>query len=835
MRSYSDFTLKYLKKNKKRTLLTIIGIILSLSLISGVGFLGLSFKDYMYNSAIENNGDYEFTFLNVDKRVVNILKNDVDLEKVGIMTNEGSGSFKIDGYDEGKIYITSEDATCLNEIFIKNLTEGRVPKDNTEIIIDSQAKEFLGINLNDKVKLQEITYDKKGNQVLTNKFNEYVVVGFTKERFTSQRKDFNATTYLDEIKNNKSYDISFTVKDSKNKRNIALGKAKRLKLDDNNMISNSDLLALRGQTEYDGINLVLNTMVIFVIGIIVLATIFLIYNAINISVTERINQFGILRSIGATPKQIRNLVIREGIVMCLISIPFGVLAGFIGVWTTVKILDTKIAQLLGSGMLSVKFYPSIILFTVIIGIITIFMASFGPARKAGKVSPISVIKGNSENEKIKYYKGRLIRKVFSVEGWMAYKNIRKNGKRFTVTILSLSISLIMFITFTTLNMKRIDELNYINKSSITHGTLYDNNNVGDQIEEKLKNIEGIEEVYRQSNAWIGFLAIDLNLISEQYKMHIGYGDEEFLEGVEIRGFDKNSLKEIGFEEGLKDNEVILVNNKAYYDEKGKLNNIDITNLKEGDTFKLPVSNFNYGSEENYKENLLKDKRENNCIEFKVKKIIDKNPFEEGYSNKFTIIMDYDNLNKIDNSIYLRDIIKFKYSDINDDKLTDDASELIQKIADDYGVTFSDLNADNKNQQQIWTVINVFVYGFIVMVTLIGVVNVVNTISLNILLKKKEFGTLGTIGMSKSQLSKMVLLEGILHGVFSSIVAGILSIPLVLLIIKIVSYGFTISNKIYWEPFVIGFAINLIVVLIASLIPLNKLKKMNLVETIRNVE
>ena len=198
-------------------------------------------------------------------------------------------------------------------------------------------------------------------------------------------------------------------------------------------------------------------------------------------------------------------------------------------------------------------------------------------------------------------------------------------------------------------------------------------------------------------------------------------------------------------------------------------------------------------------------------------------------------MDYDNLNKIDNSIYLRDIIKFKYSDINDDKLTDDASELIQKIADDYGVTFSDLNADNKNQQQIWTVINVFVYGFIVMVTLIGVVNVVNTISLNILLKKKEFGTLGTIGMSKSQLSKMVLLEGILHGVFSSIVAGILSIPLVLLIIKIVSYGFTISNKIYWEPFVIGFAINLIVVLIASLIPLNKLKKMNLVETIRNVE
>ena len=77
---------------------------------------------------------------------------------------------------------------------------------------------------------------------------------------------------------------------------------------------------------------------------------------------------------------------------------------------------------------------------------------------------------------------------------------------------------------------------------------------------------------------------------------------------------------------------------------------------------------------------------------------------------------------------------------------------------------------------MWNVINVFIYGFIVMITLIGVVNVVNTISLNILLKKKEFGTLGTIGMSEGQLTKMVLLEGILHGIFSSILAGVLSIP-----------------------------------------------------------
>ena len=100
MKSYSDITLKYLKKNKKRTLLTIIGIIISLSLISGVGFLGLSFNEYMYNRAIDNNGDYEFGF-----------RNDVDLKNVGVFSNVGLGKYVLEDKDENSIYITEQDET----------------------------------------------------------------------------------------------------------------------------------------------------------------------------------------------------------------------------------------------------------------------------------------------------------------------------------------------------------------------------------------------------------------------------------------------------------------------------------------------------------------------------------------------------------------------------------------------------------------------------------------------------------------------------------------------------------------------------------------------------
>lgn len=112
-------------------------------------------------------------------------------------------------------------------------------------------------------------------------------------------------------------------------------------------------------------------------------------------------QLAILRSIGATQKQVSNIVIKEGLAMCLLSIPFGIVFGFLGVWTTVKIMNIKITNLLGTGQLIIIFNLSVILFPLILGMTTIFMATYGPAKKAGKVSPISFIKGNTENEKIK--------------------------------------------------------------------------------------------------------------------------------------------------------------------------------------------------------------------------------------------------------------------------------------------------------------------------------------------------------------------------------------------------------------------------------------------------
>ena len=840
MKSYSDITLKYLKKNKKRTLLTIIGIIISLSLISGVGFLGLSFNEYMYNRAIDNNGDYEFGFSNVDKDVVNILRNDVDLKNVGVFSNVGLGKYVLEDKDENSIYITEQDETYSTKITKTILTEGDYPKNSNELILNNKTKDYLGINLGDNIKLREVQFDENGNEVLTNNYKTYKIVGFLQEQFEIGEGVFSGETFLDNLEDNKEYNVFFTVINNKNKTKLVNEKFDNLNLDRNfNYINvNNDLLALIGESEYTGINTVVKVVVVFVLLIIILATIFLIYNAINISVTERMTQFAILRSIGATPKQISNIVIKEGLAMCLLSIPFGIVFGFLGVWTTVKIMNIKITNLLGTGQLIIRFHLSVILFPLILGMTTIFMATYGPAKKAGKVSPISFIKGNTENEKIKYYNGNLIRRIFGVEGWIAYKNIRKNSKRFTVTILSLSISLIMFITFTTLNMKRISELDYIKKNTLMQGKVEGYESINkDKIKEEIKSIDGISDIYTISMQYVPYLYLDGDIITEDYKNYRYNGlntvNNELIEGAQIEGYSDEALNKLEVENGLKNNEVILVNSFVRYTNEGQLENVNFANIKEGEFIKIAKSSIEE-YDDTFNEELNKDKKDNNFIEFKVKKIINKSPFDYDYSSTFKIIMNYDEFTKLYDENYYT-TIGFRYKNINDKKQVENIIKKIDIIAEENELNFNDINKKTQENEEMWNVINVFVYGFIIMVALIGIVNIGNTISLNILLKKREFGTLGTIGISNNQLSKMVLLEGILHGIFSSIVAGIISIPLVLLSVRVVSYGFTISNKIYWQPFVIGFLINLFVVLIASLIPLNNLKKMNLVETIRNVE
>lgn len=171
------------------------------------------------------------------------------------------------------------------------------------------------------------------------------------------------------------------------------------------------------------------------------------------------------------------------------------------------------------------------------------------------------------------------------------------------------------------------------------------------------------------------------------------------------------------------------------------------------------------------------------------------------------------------------------ADNNIEKILNEVEGSLSK----YGYAFDNYYYNNKRSEEMWMVINTFIYGFIIMVTLISVVNIISTISLNILLKRRELATLSTIGMDKNKVNKMILLEGSLYGVIASFWGGIISVILVSVMVKVLGNGVSLSYSIPVAPFIVGFISIIGISLVASLIPLRKLRKISLVEAIRNEE
>lgn len=835
MRNYSDITFRYIKENKKRSIFTIIGLILSLALISGVGFFGYSFKNVMVNRAMLQKGNYEAEYWGVTEEDSQLLKNDVDLYNTA--TEGYKGGYKTDINEEISIDINNYDAEGIKNVFSSKVIEGRVPENSQEIMIDNRFKVNNNISIGDKINLVGLENGEK----LT-----YEIVGFYYPDMASGSSYDAKVIGSDNIYGNE-YNFYFSLKDQKDKVNLIYEKAE--KLQSVSMVDiNDELLALKGQSSYLGINTAIIGLITIVVTIIVMATVFLIYNFINISLAERINQFGILRSIGATPKQIRNIVLKEGLIMCLIAVPFGVLFGFLGVDITTRILKDELLSMLETEFV-MSFYPQVILITLILGIITILIATYGPAKKAGKISPVDILKNNGyvSKYKEKFVKGNSIRKIFGIEGWIAYKNIRKNKKSFTVTILSLTISLVMFVVFNVLNIKQNEELAYLKESSVIDFLSYTNKEDSNNMKKDISNIKGVDNVYEKASMRIP-LVIDkdkLNSNDELYSAKDIITNYKLLTNSFVYYYNDDALNEMGLsEEELGENGVILVNNIVVNDGSSK-RNIEITNYKVGDTIKIPKSltglnidneeAYEYIESEQFRNNIAKDIEEENVYDVVVKKIIEKDILSEyGYQGSFGMILSKQMYEVLDADAYSSMILGVSIdssADNNIEKILNEVEGSLSK----YGYAFDNYYYNNKRSEEMWMVINTFIYGFIIMVTLISVVNIISTISLNILLKRRELATLSTIGMDKNKVNKMILLEGSLYGVIASFWGGIISVILVSVMVKVLGNGVSLSYSIPVAPFIVGFISIIGISLVASLIPLRKLRKISLVEAIRNEE
>ncbi len=854
----SKLSIKNLKLNKKRTISTIIGIILSVALICGVATLVTSFKESLVQNAIEEKGYYHLKLSNITDENVKELENNRDI--LSIKYTSELGYSLLDGsINEYKPYLKlcSMDKETFKDLKFK-LIEGEFPKNENEVIISSHIASNGGVkyNIGDKIKLNvgrrvttDDSYELESGNIYTTE--EYEKLVDTKEMEVTvvgiiERPNYNFEEYSDagytiittNINGGKK-DAYIAFKDIYDYKNSvakifdiddfsdldAFNVVDKLKYDD--YYINLELLRWEAFAFSDSSVTMLCSVAGVVIFIIIFTSVFCIRNSFAIATTEKIKMYGMLASVGTTKKQIRKNVILESLALGIIGIPLGIISGIFAIYILLQVVNAILGHsLLGNldGLIfSVSAFPIII--SSILGLVVIYFSSISSAKKASKVSPIESLRNSNEikitNKKLKTPK--IISKLFKTGGVLAYKNLKRSKKKYRTTVISITVSIFIFITMNSFLTGAFGLANVYYTDYDYNIELYNfegKTDMGNFIE-KINNLDTVDEVYSKYNSDNYYIRVfdskyfnDIPGCEPAEDVTTDINGEQTPTGkgqyinTEIVGLDDNSFRKycdkIGVNyENTKD-KGILCDEYMYYDP-------DDGNSKVTRRYKYKANDTiigEYGEEE---------------ISIIVGAVSNIRPYslEGSYYGGGYLVVDKDYHKNIEFNI---DRICIEASD------AEKAEEELIKI--DNNMEIINFDKQVKEEKSMILVINIFLYGFITVITLIGVTNIFNTITSNMELRQREFATLKSIGMTKKEFNRMINLETI----FYSVKALIYGIVLGLLGSFAMSnaFGTKIDEGFYIPivPILISIVFVFVLVYVIMKYSIKRINKQNIIETIR---
>lgn len=809
IKSYKTLSNRYIKQNKKRTIMTLIGIVLSLALISTIGLFMKGTEQSQIEQTKQSGGmSFHIMYETYTDDILSKVSNNPNIARYGIMSR--GEEIKYNDITLQKYYADNG----ANEILKYSLKDGRMPTKNNEICIDEWTKAHINSNL--KIG-DNITFDKK----------EYKVVGFLKTQDSMQRQKTSRAIIFDKAPKDGQLMVEIN---PKGEFDQTLETLKFLSSKDN-IVENYSLIRLHQM----GSDKSMLTIVAIVIAIVISSTIIVIYNSFQINVAERMKQFGLLRSIGATKKQIKYIVFREASILLMIAIPIGLLISVGTIYALQGVLNSLLNKNTPLSIVSIDI--NILLISSIITILAVYASSLLPANYVGNISPLVAISSRVaiKKESIKKRKNVSLKKIFNFKALMAIKNIGRNPKRCRVMILSIVVSSTLFITFTTLVkdviMLKGTNLEYQNidlevNTGSQDNNVKENNTKDSNILNKISNLDNIEKVYLKYPLIWGKSKLAPNKKVDEAgdiyeREDIGGETKEFIY-TQINVYDKTALDEakkhvisgdINIDKINSQNGVILVSNGKARDNNTKKRYMGkMTNYKVNDEITL-----------------IDDPGK----EYKVKimAIIENNIFErETQSSTMSLITTdkvKENLTNINSDIANIGV------DLKDSSLHLKTYEKINNILQDYPsysiVDYVDANAMEKSSIIL---IEVLVYGFIFVITLISSINIINTITMNITLRRKELSVLKSIGMSQKDLKKMIMYEGLFYGLVGGVIGSIAGCGFTYAIYDVLSDIVGLTWKLPWMLCIITILVSIVISFLSTLIPMRKIEKDNVIEAIR---
>lgn len=879
MKLLNKLTLKNLRLNKVRTIVTIVGIMLSAALITVVSGMALSGRQTMIDGQTTWSGNYDVALDIIDTAKIDKIRQNRNVENAFYKERLGYARTKNADGEICDYSVLAMSENTYGNCFKIDLIKGKFPTNSGEAVVTKSFKTQDGkyVKVGDKITLDVgVLTDKDGNvldeegihNLLQKNFNKCSIIDTVKRTYT-------VTGIIERPKTSELYDPSnlsmiYTVSDEKapveaiktkhmNKLYIAYTPQSEsnylqntadilgFKADDmSNVISdeispedqqtsginayefNSILLSMKGYGSNEATNTVIFSLAVIIIIIVMLASVVVIRNSFAISITEKTSMYGMLASVGATKRQIRRNVIFEGFILGLIGIPLGILLGLGVNAILITILNSVLSDML-SGATFVFVTPTIpIICAIVLSAVTIFCSSFFIALRASRIPPLVAIIGNKDI-KVKnnkpYRTSKLTKKLFGVGGEIASKSLKRSRKKYRTTVISIVVSVAMFIAvsaFMDYGMTYTEH--YYGKTDYSYMVSGIDTKQAQTIE-KMPEIENYLTVGLQ----YGHVSADVpvNECGENFLYDDADGTKSF--SVEFLEFEHDTFVQICRELKLDYNKVkggVLAYSKVTpnndedsrsYDEPVPLYGKD-----------APTKFIVYGTDDNGNE-LIAGKLKVSSVFDEIPKSADSVIGEGTIFGQGLIIGEQ---GVISPQLGERECYITLYAN------TSDHASLTKRIESMEGVDDSiyiyDYEEIVRQFNAVMLIVGIFVYGFIGVISLIGMTNIFNTISTNMQLRSKEFASLKSIGMTKKEFNRMIRLESLMYGIKSLLIGIPLGVLGVFAIFSAFSKGSVpISFVFPWKAILISIAAVFIVVWLIMKYSISKVNKQNIIETIRN--
>ena len=818
MNILNELTVKSLKKNKRRTVLTIFEILLSVALITAITTFVSSMQGSLVDFAKKNSGNYHILVENVPKDKQKYLLHNEKAEKKIVIQTIGNAKPLSLQYEEG---VNEENATKIKVRAVKKenfsdlgmiLQSGKFPQSENEIVI---PEHFWGdyttkIRVGDKLKLN-----------IDGKEKEYTVSGISgmsAVEFHSEEGMLGCSlfTISDDEKISENIDVAMLMKNPKD--TFAFREMLEKELGLHELQINNILLDFQGAVVNANVLVVLKVLAGMVIGIILLTSIFVIKNSFDISITERLKQYGMLVSVGATSKQIRKNVLFEGVVLGIIAIPLGVLLGVGAIWCTLQVVMKILEGTSFGGEVELKMYVSVvaILIAVAIAIVMIYISSLIPAKKAQKVSPMEAIHEAKDTklEAKKLRTSKLFRKVFGIEGEIARKNLKRSRKKYRITVFSIFISIVLFLSISSVRIygQEMQNMKFakMDYNLIAH---YDEDDLGKQGEifRRASKVDGVKKA-EIVKVWIG----DPKNISFTKTAEKSRGIEEFTQEEKDKEAQyvfyslsnetyKAFAKELGLSyEEVKDKGILCDTSISFVrdeeDEKAKKTKYHELSVKEGEKLQ-----FDGG-------------------EIEIVKRADRFPFTQNFYYGVNVIVSEEWMSHRD----------FRYDGLYiDAEDTMKVRENMERITGKDGWTYMDFAEQARENNSINLIISIFLYGFVAVISIIGITNVFNTITTNVALRSREFATLRSVGMTDKEFKKMIWYESFLYGTKSLLYGVPVGLGLSYIFYRQFTNILEMSYIVPYQQVIICILFVFIILCLTMQYAVKKVEKQNIIETIRS--